>query len=148
MTSRIISTRVLAGDAAPSWTLVLRSTGAYEPYLRTYRGMVNSSRAAEFLLLDRLFPRSVFAALSRPRRAWPSWSADRARRGPDRRRRRGAPHRRPGPHDAGVHAAPPSCSPSCPPGSRAAGDDPRRRRGRVAAVLPRRAVGGVDRSRR
>src|SRR4051812_10559705 len=48
MTSRIISTRVLAGDAAPSWTLVLRSTGAYEPYLRTYRGMVNSSRAAEF----------------------------------------------------------------------------------------------------
>jgi len=63
MTSRIISTRILAGDAAPSWTLVLRSTGAYEPYLRTYRGMVNSSRAAEFLLLDRLFPRSVFAAL-------------------------------------------------------------------------------------
>jgi uncharacterized alpha-E superfamily protein len=42
---------------------VLRSTGAYEPYLRTYRGTVNSSRAAEFLLLDRLFPRSVFAAL-------------------------------------------------------------------------------------
>jgi uncharacterized alpha-E superfamily protein len=63
MTSRIISTRILAGDAAPSWTLVLRSTGAYQPYLRTYRGMVNSSRAAEFLLLDRLFPRSVFAAL-------------------------------------------------------------------------------------
>src|SRR4051794_22498688 len=63
MTSRMLSTRVLAGDAAPSWTLMLRSTGAYEPYLRTYRGMVNSSRAAEFLLLDRLFPRSVFAAL-------------------------------------------------------------------------------------
>ena len=63
MTSRIISTRVLAGDAAPSWTLVLRSTGAYEPYLRSYRGVVDSSRAAEFLLLDRLFPRSVFAAL-------------------------------------------------------------------------------------
>ena len=56
-------TRVLAGDAAPSWTLVLRSTGAYEPYLRTYRGVVDSSRAAEFLLLDRLFPRSVFASL-------------------------------------------------------------------------------------
>ncbi|MGY1600674.1 alpha-E domain-containing protein [Geodermatophilus sp. SYSU D00815] len=63
MTARMLSTRVLAGDAAPSWTLVLRSTGAYEPYLRTYRGVVNSGRAAEFLLLDRLFPRSVFAAL-------------------------------------------------------------------------------------
>lgn len=63
MTSRMLSTRVLAGDAAPSWTLVLRSTGAYEPYLRTYRGVVDSSRAAEFLLLDRLFPRSVFASL-------------------------------------------------------------------------------------
>jgi uncharacterized alpha-E superfamily protein len=59
----MLSTRVLAGDAAPSWTLVLRSTGAYEPYLRTYRGVVDSSRAAEFLLLDRLFPRSVFASL-------------------------------------------------------------------------------------
>jgi uncharacterized alpha-E superfamily protein len=46
MTSRMLSTRVLAGDAAPSWTLVLRSTGAYEPYLRTYRGVVDSSRAA------------------------------------------------------------------------------------------------------
>nr|WP_218860135.1 alpha-E domain-containing protein [Petropleomorpha daqingensis] len=63
MTARMLSTRVLAGDAAPSWTLVLRSTGAYEPYLRTYRGVVNSNRAAEFLLLDRLFPRSVFASL-------------------------------------------------------------------------------------
>jgi uncharacterized alpha-E superfamily protein len=63
MTARMLSTRVLAGDAAPSWTLVLRSTGAYEPYLRTYRGVVNSGRAAEFLLLDRLFPRSVFASL-------------------------------------------------------------------------------------
>ena len=40
MTARILSTRVLAGDAAPSWTLVLRSCGAYESYLRTYRGMV------------------------------------------------------------------------------------------------------------
>ena len=103
MTARLISTRVMAGEHAPSWTLVLRSCGAYETFLRTYRGMVDSSRAAEFLLLDRLFPRSVFAALTRPRRAWSSWSARRSATPPGRGRRRGAPHRRPGPHQAGVH---------------------------------------------
>jgi uncharacterized alpha-E superfamily protein len=42
---------------------MLRSCAAYEAYLRTYRRGVVGSRAVEFLLLDRLFPRSVFHAL-------------------------------------------------------------------------------------
>jgi uncharacterized alpha-E superfamily protein len=42
----------------------LRCCSAYEAYLRTYRRAVDTNLAAEFLLLDRLFPRSVFWALA------------------------------------------------------------------------------------
>jgi uncharacterized alpha-E superfamily protein len=43
---------------------LLRSCGAYESFLRTYRGTLDPRQASEFLLLDRLFPRSVYAAVS------------------------------------------------------------------------------------
>ncbi len=62
MTARLVATSTIAG-VAPSWTTLLRSCGAHESYLRTYRGVASDERAAEFLLLDRLFPRSVLAAL-------------------------------------------------------------------------------------
>ena len=54
------------GDAfgRTGWTTTLRSCSAYEAYLRTYRHAVDASTAVEFLLLDRLFPRSVFHALT------------------------------------------------------------------------------------
>jgi uncharacterized alpha-E superfamily protein len=42
---------------------VLRSAGAQDTYLRTYRGALDAGRVVQFLLLDRLFPRSVFHAL-------------------------------------------------------------------------------------
>jgi uncharacterized alpha-E superfamily protein len=63
MTVRLLSTRL--GDAwgTEGWVVMLRSCGAYEAYLRTYRRGVVGTRAVEFLLLDRLFPRSVFHAL-------------------------------------------------------------------------------------
>ena len=67
--------RAAPADAAPSWTLVLRSTGAYEPYLRTYRGIgrtpagPRSSCCWTGCSRARCSPR-----WSRPRRAWPSWS--------------------------------------------------------------------------
>ena len=64
MTARLLSTHVRAGGSIPSWLTLLRSCGAWETYLRTYRGSLDDRHAAEFLLLDRLFPRSVFAALS------------------------------------------------------------------------------------
>ena len=47
------------------WTSTLRACGAYEAFLRTYRGLETDRGAAEFLLLDRLFPRSVVFALNR-----------------------------------------------------------------------------------
>jgi uncharacterized alpha-E superfamily protein len=42
---------------------VLRSAGAHDTYLRTYRGVLDANRVVEFILLDRLFPRSVFYSL-------------------------------------------------------------------------------------
>ncbi|MFP7761961.1 alpha-E domain-containing protein [Marisediminicola sp. LYQ134] len=65
MTARLLSTRSLTEASGPSWTTILRSCGAYEPYLRTYRGMPSARNAAEFLLLDRLFPRSILFSVRR-----------------------------------------------------------------------------------
>ena len=62
MTARLVATSEIRGQT-PAWTTLLRSCGAYESYVRTYRGVASDERAAEFLLLDRLFPRSVRHAL-------------------------------------------------------------------------------------
>ena len=63
MTARLIATRAFAGGTGPGWTTLLRSCGAHEAFLRTYRGRDSDTLAAEFLLLDRLFPRSVLFSL-------------------------------------------------------------------------------------
>ncbi|PPF79045.1 hypothetical protein C5B96_13420 [Subtercola sp. Z020] len=65
MTARLLATRSLTEASGPSWTTILRSCGAYESYLRTYRGVPSARNAAEFLLLDRLFPRSILYSVSR-----------------------------------------------------------------------------------
>ncbi len=64
MTARLLATRSLTEASGPSWTTILRSVGAYESYLRTYRGMPSATNAAEFLMLDRLFPRSIIFSLT------------------------------------------------------------------------------------
>lgn len=63
MTARLLATRALAGATGPDWATLLRSCGAYEAYLRRYRGLGAADSAAEFLLTDPLFPRSVVHAL-------------------------------------------------------------------------------------
>ncbi|CAN5163187.1 alpha-E domain-containing protein [soil metagenome] len=65
MTARLLATRSLTEASGPSWTTILRSCGAYEAYLRTYRGVPSAKNAAEFLLLDRLFPRSILFSVTR-----------------------------------------------------------------------------------
>ena len=65
MTARLLATRSLTEASGPSWTTILRSCGAYEAYLRTYRGVPSARNAAEFLLLDRLVPRSILFSVSR-----------------------------------------------------------------------------------
>ena len=64
MTSRLLSARY--GDALGSagWTTTLRTCSAFEAYVQTYRRAVDAPSAVEFLLLDRLFPRSVYHALA------------------------------------------------------------------------------------
>jgi len=68
MTARLLATRSLTEASGPSWTTILRSVGAYEAYLRTYRGTPIARNAAEFLLLDRLFPRSILFSVTRAER--------------------------------------------------------------------------------
>ena len=63
MTARMLASEDLRGASGPAWALVLRSCGAHEAFLRAYGAAATEDRAAEFLLLDRLFPRSVVHAL-------------------------------------------------------------------------------------
>ena len=65
MTSRLVAATSLSSAGVAQWVSTLRACGAYEAFLRTYRGMETERAAAEFLLLDRLFPRSVVFALNR-----------------------------------------------------------------------------------
>jgi uncharacterized alpha-E superfamily protein len=60
MTARLLSVQLLAGD----WRTTLRACGADESFLRTHGGHMHAQRAVEFLLLDRLFPRSALHALT------------------------------------------------------------------------------------
>lgn len=64
MLARLLNTAVRDGDDDVDWVILLRSCSAHEAFLRTYRREPEPALAAEFLLLDRLFPRSVFCALS------------------------------------------------------------------------------------
>ncbi|MFM6975039.1 MAG: alpha-E domain-containing protein [Agromyces sp.] len=65
MTARLLATSSLTEASGPSWTTILRSCGGYEAYLRSYRGVPSKQNAAEFLILDRLFPRSIYHSLAR-----------------------------------------------------------------------------------
>lgn len=64
MTARLLSSRYVGDGATTGWVTTLHCCSAHEAYLRTYQRAVDASLAAEFLLLDRHFPRSVFGALS------------------------------------------------------------------------------------
>ncbi len=59
MIARLLMTRALEGSSGPNWTTLLRSCSAHEAYLRTVRSLVTEDRAAQFLIVDRLFPRSI-----------------------------------------------------------------------------------------
>lgn len=63
MTVRLLLSRVGDSASSPAWVTLLRSAGAHDTYLRTYRGVLDAGRVVEFMMLDRLFPRSVFYSL-------------------------------------------------------------------------------------
>jgi len=62
---RLVATSALSPGANSAWPTTLRACGAYQSFLRAYRGLETDREAAEYLLLDRLFPRSVVHALTR-----------------------------------------------------------------------------------
>ena len=66
MTARLLAAIVsTAGrNREDDWVTTLRACSAHEAYLRTYQRGISSRLALEFLLLDRLFPRSVLHALT------------------------------------------------------------------------------------
>ncbi|TNM67709.1 alpha-E domain-containing protein [Streptomyces sp. NP160] len=68
MTARLITSTASLGGPASRWPSLLRACGAHETFLRTYRGLEDETEAAEFLLLDRLFPRSIVHALAQAER--------------------------------------------------------------------------------
>lgn len=63
MTTRLLLARFREPAGQAGWITTLRSCSAHEAFLRTYRRGVEPALVAEFLLLDRLFPRSAFHAL-------------------------------------------------------------------------------------
>jgi uncharacterized alpha-E superfamily protein len=64
MTSRLLDGQLLGIVGTPDWLTLLRAAGAMESYLRVSRGNATAESLAVFLLLDRLFPRSVFHTLN------------------------------------------------------------------------------------
>src|SRR6202171_5837979 len=63
MMVRLLLSRVGDSASSPAWVTLLRSAGAHDTYLRTYRGVLDAGRGVEFMLLDRLFPRSIYYSL-------------------------------------------------------------------------------------
>jgi uncharacterized alpha-E superfamily protein len=63
MTARLLLARMSTPDDL-GWTVLLRACGAHESFIRTHGWAAEPARVAEFLLLDRLFPRSVVHALA------------------------------------------------------------------------------------
>lgn len=63
MTARLLAARVGVARESEAWTATLRACSAHDAYLRTYQSGVEVHRVLEFLMVDRLFPRSLFHAL-------------------------------------------------------------------------------------
>ncbi len=64
MTARLLAAAVSTPNREDDWVTTLRACSAHEAFLRTYQRGISSRLALEFLLLDRLFPRSVLHALT------------------------------------------------------------------------------------
>jgi len=62
MTSRLVASASLTGGHT-SWPSVLRGCGGHDAFLRTYRGLHSDRGAAEFLIRDGRFPRSIMHGL-------------------------------------------------------------------------------------
>jgi uncharacterized alpha-E superfamily protein len=64
MTARLLLARTAAASHKLSWTTLLHACGAYESFVRTRSQAADVQRVPEFLILDRMFPRSVLRSLA------------------------------------------------------------------------------------
>jgi uncharacterized alpha-E superfamily protein len=64
MTARLLMARLPDTPSEVGWLMLLRACGAYESFIRSHGWAGGEAQAAEFLILDRLFPRSVLHALA------------------------------------------------------------------------------------
>ncbi|MEY2469304.1 MAG: hypothetical protein QOF21_2002 [Actinomycetota bacterium] len=88
MTARLLVARATVADTPGGWVTTLLCCSAHEAYLRTYRRAVDASLVAEFLLLDRLFPRSVLFSLTKADEALAELDKQQVRAGVDDEARR------------------------------------------------------------
>ena len=63
MTARLLLARMPDTPYEVGWPMLLRACGAYESFIRSHGWTSGEGEAAEFLILDRLFPRSVLHSL-------------------------------------------------------------------------------------
>jgi uncharacterized alpha-E superfamily protein len=63
MTARLLLARMPDSSYEAGWPMLLRACGAYESFIRSNGWAGGPGQATEFLILDRLFPRSVLHAL-------------------------------------------------------------------------------------
>ncbi|AVL99207.1 hypothetical protein C6V83_01750 [Gordonia iterans] len=63
MTARLLLSRTADHASSPSWMSVLMAAGGQDTYIRAYRGAVEAEKVVEFMMVDRLFPRSIFHTL-------------------------------------------------------------------------------------
>jgi uncharacterized alpha-E superfamily protein len=63
MTTRVLAAGFREPSGVSEWTTTLLCCSAHEAFLRTYRRGVSPALVVEFLVLDRLFPRSAYHAL-------------------------------------------------------------------------------------
>ncbi len=64
MTSRLLSTPSFAANSQRAWDHVLSGCGAHHAFVQRYGALASDRDAAEFLMLDRLFPRSLIYTLN------------------------------------------------------------------------------------
>jgi len=62
MTSRMVASASLS-SLGTQWPSILRGCGGHDAFLRTYRGFHTDREAAQFLIVDARFPRSIMHGL-------------------------------------------------------------------------------------
>ena len=80
MTARLLLARMPDTPYEVGWPMLLRACGAYESFIRSHGWAGGQGEATEFLILDRLFPRSVLHTLGTAEECLASLDPDAGRR--------------------------------------------------------------------